>query len=68
MISFEIEKYIASAGGLELNLVSWNGRKAKYDLRRWDTEHEKPGKGLTLSAEELAALKEMLEGVSAGEG
>lgn len=41
----------------ELNLVSWNGREPKYDLRDWAPEHEKMGKGLTLTNEELKELK-----------
>lgn len=41
----------------ELNLISWNGAKPKYDIRDWAPEHEKMGKGVTLSEEELAALK-----------
>lgn len=45
----------------ELNLVSWNGREPKYDLREWSPEHEKMGKGVTLSKEELDALKGILE-------
>lgn len=44
----------------ELNLISWNGKEAKYDLREWAPEHEKMGKGVTLSNEELKALKELL--------
>ena len=28
----------------ELNLISWNGKTAKYDLRDWAPEHEKMGK------------------------
>ncbi len=44
----------------ELNLISWNGKQAKYDLRDWAPEHEKMGKGVTLSAEELKSLKEIL--------
>ncbi len=44
----------------ELNLISWNGKQAKYDLRDWAPEHEKMGKGITLSAEELKSLKEIL--------
>ncbi|AXG90792.1 hypothetical protein AGE29_03040 [Clostridium botulinum] len=44
----------------ELNLISWNGKQAKYDLRDWVPEHEKKGKGVTLSAEELKSLKEIL--------
>lgn len=45
----------------ELNLVSWNGREPKYDLREWSPEHDKMGKGVTLSKEELDALKGILE-------
>ena len=45
----------------ELNLISWNGREPKYDLREWSTEHDKMGKGVTLSKDELEALKDILE-------
>ncbi|MCR1897724.1 YdbC family protein [Irregularibacter muris] len=44
----------------ELNLVSWNGREAKYDIRDWDPEHEKMRKGITLSKEELIELRNIL--------
>ena len=44
----------------ELNLISWNDREPKYDLRDWSPEHEKMGKGITLTAEELKALKDIL--------
>ena len=65
-IKFEIEKELGSisesAKGWtkELNLISWNGKEAKYDLRDWGPEHEKMGKGITLSVEELKILKEIL--------
>lgn len=45
----------------ELNLISWNNAKPKFDLRDWAPEHEKMGKGVTLTNEELEALKEILE-------
>jgi len=45
----------------ELNLISWNDREPKYDLRDWSPDHEKMGKGVTLTGEELSALKELLE-------
>jgi len=45
----------------ELNLVSWNGRDAKYDLRDWSENHERMGKGITLTKEEAEKLKEILE-------
>lgn len=44
----------------ELNLVSWNGRSPKFDLRDWAPEHEKMGKGITLSKEDLKELKTIL--------
>ena len=44
----------------ELNLISWNNREPKYDIRDWDPEHEKMGKGVTLSEDEVKMLKELL--------
>ncbi|QQE80433.1 YdbC family protein [Alicyclobacillus sp. SO9] len=44
----------------EVNLMSWNGNKPKYDIRDWAPEHDKMGKGITLTEEELKALKELL--------
>lgn len=65
-IKFEIVKKIgalsATASGWEkqLNLISWNDREPKYDIREWGPDGEKMGKGVTLSKEELLALKELL--------
>ena len=47
----------------ELNLISWNDREPKYDLREWDPEHKKMGKGITLTKEELLRLKSLLENI-----
>lgn len=47
----------------ELNLISWNDKEAKYDIRDWDSEHKKMGKGVTLSSEELKKLKDILNGM-----
>ena len=44
----------------ELNLISWNDRAPKYDIRDWAPEHEKMGKGVTISVEEAKALRDML--------
>ena len=44
----------------ELNLVSWNNRELVYDIRTWNPDHTKMGKGVTLTAAELEALKETL--------
>ena len=64
---YEITKHIGilseSAKGWtkELNLISWNDREPKYDIREWSPEHEKMGKGVTLSVEEVDALKRLLD-------
>lgn len=47
----------------ELNIISWNEREAKYDLRDWAPEHIKMGKGITLTKEELKALRDILNGL-----
>jgi len=47
----------------ELNMVSWNGREPKYDIREWAPGHEKMGKGVTLSGDETAELKRLLASV-----
>ncbi|MBE6526125.1 MAG: YdbC family protein [Candidatus Methanomethylophilaceae archaeon] len=46
----------------ELNLISWNHRDPKYDIREWSPDGSKMGKGVTLSNEEVAYLKEALNG------
>lgn len=46
----------------ELNLVSWNDREPKHDLRDWNENHDKMGKGITLTRDELDKLKETLDG------
>ena len=47
----------------ELNLVSWGDREPKFDIRDWSEDHTKMGKGISLTAEEVAVLKEILEEV-----
>ena len=44
----------------ELNLISWNGSTPKYEIRDWSPDHEKMGKGITLTDEEAKKLKELL--------
>ena len=53
----------ASDWAKELNLISWNERDPKYDIREWSPDGEKMGKGVTLSKEELLALKELLNNI-----
>lgn len=65
--SYEIVEHIAvlstskTGWTKELNLISWNGRSPKYDIREWSPEHEKMGKGITLTDEEFAKLKELFQ-------
>ena len=65
-IKFEVVKHFGvissekSGWQKELNLVSWNGRAPKLDVRDWAPGHEKMGKGITLTEGEAAQLAEML--------
>ena len=62
-IKFEITDHLATLSTSpkgwtkELNLVSWNGAAAKYDIRDWSPDHSKMGKGVTLSVDEMRELK-----------
>ena len=64
--SYEIVKEIAvlSEGNKgwtrQLNLISWNKGAPKYDIRDWAPDHEKMGKGITLTAAELMALSDAI--------
>ena len=66
-IKYEITRHIgvlsenAKGWRKELNLVSWNDREPKFDIRDWAPEHEKMGKGVTLSETEIDALKYLLD-------
>ena len=44
----------------ELNFISWNDRAPKYDIRDWDENHEKMGKGITLSEDEMENLVDLM--------
>lgn len=65
-IKFEIVKKIGvlSMSGKgwskELNLVSWNEREPKYDIREWSPDGQTMGKGVTLTKEEVLALRKLL--------
>lgn len=47
----------------EINLVSWNDRDPKFDIREWSQEHDKMGKGITLTKDELIELKKILNSI-----
>lgn len=65
--TYEIKKHIgvlSDSGTLtmELNLISYSGAGPKYDLRKWRMKDDKPTmhKGVTMTREELLALRDLL--------
>lgn len=68
-IKFEITKNIGvlldtpKGWTKELNMVAWNNYAPKYDIREWDPEHQKMGKGLTFTKEEIKKLRDLLNGL-----
>ena len=67
-LKFEITEHIADLGEpsekgwkKELNLVSWDDGEPKYDIRSWNKEHTRMGKGLTLTKEEMVIICEAFE-------
>lgn len=67
-LKFEITKQVgvlsenAKGWTKELNMVSWNEREPKYDLREWNPDHTRMGKGITLTEEEVDMLRKVLNG------
>ena len=65
-MSFEIIEHIGvlstndKGWSVELNKVSWSGREAVYDIRAWNEDHTRCGKGKTFQAEELYDLQGIL--------
>jgi len=65
-IKFEVKKEIGilstnrSGWNKEVNIVSWNDGTPKLEIRDWSPEREKVGKGVSLTGEEVAILKELL--------
>jgi Uncharacterized protein conserved in bacteria len=51
----------------EVNVMTWNNKKAKVDIREWDEKHEKMGKGITLGKDELKQLKDILNQIDIDE-
>ena len=45
----------------ELNFISWNHREPVYDIRTWNQEHTKYGKGVTLTLREMALLQDLMK-------
>ena len=64
-ITYSVEKQIGviSSSGVwetQLNLISWNHGKPKYDLRKWNTETGKMSKGISLTKDELVSLIDLV--------
>lgn len=65
-IRFEITEQIGvikpypSGWNRELNLVSWNGTSAKYDIRDWSADHEHMSRGLTFHPSEMRKILSLL--------
>ena len=67
-VKWDIRKNLGvlSEGGTwkkEVNIISWNDKAAKMDIRSWDAEHKKMSKGITLTKEEVKKLKGILDGL-----
>ena len=64
-ITFEITKELgiisenAKGWTRELNMVSWNGHDAKYDIRDWSPDHTRMSKGVYLTEDEMEKLMEL---------
>lgn len=64
--SVEVKKHLAvlsvrpKGWQQELNFVSWNKEEPKYDIRPWNEDHSKCGKGITLTEEEMKNLTTFL--------
>ncbi|EGY79568.1 YdbC family protein [Peptoniphilus indolicus] len=66
---FEITRHVATLSTKsngwtkELNMVSWNERAPKYDIREWDPEHIKMSKGITFDEAEFNELVEAIKNI-----
>ena len=73
-ITSEITKEIAVLGEnnrgytKEANFVSWNGNTDKLDIREWHPNHERCGKGVTLTEDEGRKLYEALKTIYSSDG
>lgn len=46
---------------IEVNKVSWNDKRGKIDIRRWGNDTREPGKGMTITRDEVLQLAEILQ-------
>ena len=48
----------------ELNMIRWNDREPKYDIRDWSPDKAKMSKASTMPLEEVIALRDLLNGLN----
>lgn len=67
--NYAIKKHIAALSkpegrnsnwNMEINLVSWYNKDAKFDLREWSPDHGRCGKGITLTHQQAMDLRDAL--------
>lgn len=57
----QVSKPTASGWSIRLNLISWNGwGKPKLDIRSWNEDMTRMGKGISLSEEDAKDLAGLL--------
>ena len=65
-VTFSVEEHIGVIGvsptgwRKELNMVSWNGNAAKFDIREWDEDHSHMSRGVTMNKDEMKSLSELV--------
>lgn len=63
-VKFEVIKDLGTFGDgkwqKHLAIVKWGDNEAKYDIRPWNEDMTKSGKGITLTLEELMDLKDLI--------
>ncbi len=74
-ITYEIKRHLGvisknskSGWQREVTLTSWNGNPEKFDIRDWNEDYTKMGKGITFTDEEVQILKSILSKVNREEG
>lgn len=66
-VTFEIKESIGvidnrpNGWTKEINIISWNGGSYKYDIRDWDSSHERMSRGITLTEDQALKLYELLD-------
>ncbi len=69
LISFNVTKSLwrlnRSANGWqkEVNLVAWNGKKPRLDVREWNMDKTKMRRGVTFSKDEVLELRKCLNNI-----